>query len=252
MTEYRRLFIVGAQRSGTTYLYRALDAHPEIVMAKPMRPEPKFFLDEALAARGVEYYDRTCFPGAMTEPVRGEKSTSYIESPAAAERIARTFPGALVIVALRNPIDRAISNYWFTVNNGLETRPLAEALRPDSARRAVYDSDRFSVSPFSYLQRGHYVEYLTVYERHFSRDQIIILLFEVFTTDIAVIQSLYRRVGVSAAFVPDALDQPVNASTPDAEQAVTPALRASLRDYFAPYNARLAAHFNLNLHLWES
>jgi len=232
MTEYRRLFIIGAQRSGTTYLYRALDEHPEIAMAKPMRPEPKFFLDE----HGIDTYDRTYFSGASSEPVRGEKSTSYIESPAAAERIAHTFPDALVIAALRNPVDRAISNYWFTVNNGLETRPLNEALRQEPED---YDRERFSVSPFSYLQRGQYSDYLRVYERYFPRDQIIILLFEAFTTDFAAIQTLYHRLGVSTGFVPEALGQSVNASTHDSEQAVTPELRAYLRDYFAPFNTQL-------------
>jgi len=41
-------FVVGAQRSGTTYLYNVLDEHPQIFMAKPVRPEPKFFFPKIL------------------------------------------------------------------------------------------------------------------------------------------------------------------------------------------------------------
>ena len=39
-----QFFIVGAQRSGSTYLYNLLDGHPDVCMAKHVRPEPKYFL----------------------------------------------------------------------------------------------------------------------------------------------------------------------------------------------------------------
>ena len=58
----RHFFIAGAQRSGTTYLYRLLDEHPEIEMAKPERPEPKFFLLDELHARGLKFYENHFFP----------------------------------------------------------------------------------------------------------------------------------------------------------------------------------------------
>jgi hypothetical protein len=45
--------IPGAQRSGTTLLWRLLDQHPEIQMARPLRPEPKYFLDPAAVGRGL-------------------------------------------------------------------------------------------------------------------------------------------------------------------------------------------------------
>lgn len=252
MSEHQRLFIIGAQRSGTSYLYRMLDEHPDIVMAKPMRPEPKFFLDEEMAERGVAHYDETYFADETHEPVRGEKSTSYIESPVAAKRIAQTFPNAILVAALRNPIDRAVSNYWFSVNNKLETRSLEDALHPNSTCPIPNYDQQLSVSPFAYLQRGHYIDQLRVYTRFFPHNQIVILLFEEFTRDFSVIAALYRRLNVSTAFVPPHHAQPVNASTPDTLRAITPALRTKLEDYFAPFNARLAAHFDLDLSLWES
>jgi hypothetical protein len=69
--------IIGAQRCGTTFLSHLLDEHPDVEMAKPFRPEPKFFLDEEQFARGLDYYDRRFFTEDRTR-VRGEKSTSYI------------------------------------------------------------------------------------------------------------------------------------------------------------------------------
>src|SRR5712691_8572726 len=104
--------IVGAQRCGTTYLYRLLDEHPEIEMAKPLRPEPKFFLDDDRFPLGLSYYESQFFSEAGPR-VRGEKSTSYIESDVAAQRIKATLPGAPMVAVLRDPVERAISNYRF-------------------------------------------------------------------------------------------------------------------------------------------
>jgi hypothetical protein len=47
--------IAGAPRGGTTYLYNVLDQHPDIYMAKPGAPEPKFFLVDDEHRKGLEY-----------------------------------------------------------------------------------------------------------------------------------------------------------------------------------------------------
>ena len=56
-----RCFIVGVQRCGTTYLYHLLNDHPEIVMASPVRPEPKVFLHDRVTGDPAGY-DRLVFP----------------------------------------------------------------------------------------------------------------------------------------------------------------------------------------------
>src|SRR5262245_35557105 len=53
--------IAGAPRSGTTWLYHLLDRHPQIYMARPVRPEPKFFLVDELYDRGWQFYVDTWF-----------------------------------------------------------------------------------------------------------------------------------------------------------------------------------------------
>src|SRR5262249_2213212 len=154
--------IVGAQRSGTSYLYGLLNEHPELDMATPMRPEPKFFLDDAAYARGLDYYERRCFPESRAR-VRGEKSTSYIESEVAAQRIMTLIPDARVVVVLRDPVERALSNYAFTVAHGNETLDLGAALRASATGERTWDRDQFSVSPYAYLPRGRYADYLETY-----------------------------------------------------------------------------------------
>src|SRR5262245_14449285 len=161
-------FVVGAQRSGTTYLYYMLDEHPEIEMAKPIRPEPKFFMQDVFLESQPKDYERIYFGAKSDAQFRGEKTASYIESPLAAKRIAQWYPNAKILFLLREPIARAISNYHFSAANKLETLPLEEAIRTEEQRRENYDHDRISASPFAYLQRGIYIDYIRVYEQFFK------------------------------------------------------------------------------------
>ena len=104
----RHLLVVGAQRCGTTYLHDQLAAHPQVAMARPHRPEPKVFLSAELAGRGREWYVATYFAHARNETVLGEKSTSYLEYPEAAARAGAVLGDPLVLVQLRDPVERAV------------------------------------------------------------------------------------------------------------------------------------------------
>src|SRR5689334_22661946 len=97
-------------------------------MAKPVKPEPKFFLVDHLYARGLEYYAGTWFAAAGEAQVAGEKSTDYLESAAAAARIARDLPRVKLVFILREPVERAYSNYLWSKMNGLETEDFETAL----------------------------------------------------------------------------------------------------------------------------
>src|SRR5438270_315540 len=94
--------IAGAPRSATTWLYVLADKHPEIAMAKPMRPEPKFFLVDSLYQRGLDHYGANWFDGLQKNRILGEKSAKYLESPLVAQRIYQTLPQVKLIDALRD------------------------------------------------------------------------------------------------------------------------------------------------------
>jgi hypothetical protein len=228
--------IVGAQRCGTTYLYRLLDEHPEIEMAKPLRPEPKFFLDDARYARGLAYYESEYFSDPAAH-VRGEKATSYLESEVAAQRIKAMLPGAPVLVLLRDPVARAVSNYRFSAQHGNEDLPLDEALRVSATGQRPFDPARFSVSPYAYLPRGRYVDALEAFSRHVPREQIHVVFYEELVAG-SVLPALYERLGVDPAFAPGALGAVVNASE-GAATPIEPGLDAWMRDYYAEPNRRL-------------
>ena len=243
-------FIVGAQRSGTTYLYHLLAEHPEIEMAQPVRPEPKFFLTDACFEQGLARYREQFFPGKPGARLRGEKSTSYMESEFAARRIAQCFPGAQILFLLRDPIERALSNYRFSVSSGLEPLPLEEAFRRENERWQQYDRTRVSVSPYAYLRRGRYIDFIEMYERYFARDRLVILLNERLVGNAAVLQALYARLGVSPDYLPAGLHRVVNESA-ELPVVLSTSLEADLVAYYADANAALAQRFGLDLACWR-
>ncbi len=250
MATSEHFFIVGAQRSGTTYLYRTLDEHPEIEMAKPVRPEPKFFLKSDLSGYTHDDYLRLFFGSKEGAKLRGEKSTSYIESERAARQISQWYPGARILFMLREPVARAISNYHFSRNNGLETLPLAQAIMEEDSRREDYDHSKISASPYAYTKRGFYINYIKMYGKYFARDRMIFVIHEEFIGQPGQVKSLYADLGVDPDFIPSALEKPANVSEKTSEQ-LTPELECYMTTYFVDSNARLEAHLGRPLTAWE-
>jgi len=233
----QHVLVIGGQRCGTTLLYEVLAAHPEIAVARPRRPEPKVFLSDEKAQLGIDWYHQTYFAHAKDETVLAEKSTSYLEDAAAAHRARSTLGSCLIVVQLRDPIERAVSNWRFSAAHGFEDRPLEEALVDNLTRSRAWNCDLTSVSPFAYLERGRYAHYLQPWWQSFGDDVILRFLADGPTSPDQVKQ-LYARLGVDASFVPPDLGA-VNAS-----EGPTPVLDASLVDrlraYFAEADAALS------------
>jgi hypothetical protein len=251
MTE-QHFFIAGAQRSGTTYAYHLCAGHPQIEMALPVRPEPKFFLDPQRVALGYDHYRSTYFGRKPAVTHFGEKSTSYIEVEAAARSIAAMIPTAKIIFVLRDPIERALSNYRFSALHGVETLPMAEAFRREAERVEAYDHQRFSVSPYAYQRRGRYIEYLELYERYFPAAQIHVMIYEQMVAGTAAIRGLYEFLGVDPSYDPPSRGEVINANSDAADATLDPDLRAFLRAGFAPYTQRLRAHTGLAIAQWDA
>lgn len=154
-----------------------LSSSQAIAFALPRFPEPKFFLDPAKFAQGKTYYEKLHFSQTKSSRVHIEKSTSYLEKPYVAERIKTWFPNATIIVLVRNPVERAISNYFFSRANGLETRSIEEAFAHNDDESST-PCRGTSVSPFAYVKRGFYAQSLKEWKKHFTSSQFKILLFE--------------------------------------------------------------------------
>jgi hypothetical protein len=170
--------IAGAPRSGTTWLYQMLDRHPDIYLAKPVSPEPKFFLLDELFDRGLSYYLATWFADVPEGAICGEKSTNYLESPHVPGRIHRLLPGVKLVFILRNPVERAVSNYRWSRRNGHEDQDLMTALSLEPERERALASDLRHARPHAYVSRGLYATYLRRFLALFDRAHILVLRYE--------------------------------------------------------------------------
>jgi hypothetical protein len=170
--------IAGAPRSGTTWLYHLLDHHPDIYMAKPVRPEPKFFLVDEIYARGFPYYLDTWFSGSDTFAAAGEKSTNYLESATAAQRIHQHLPDVQLVFILRDPAQRAYSNWARSRMNRMETADFETALAEEDARERSIPAHLQYARPHAYFSRGLYASMLRPYFDLFPREQILCLKFD--------------------------------------------------------------------------
>ena len=103
-------------------------------MALPMRPEPKFFLVDEVYQKGIDHYRRKWFAEVPEGKLAGEKTTSYLESSRAAERIHQHLSQVKLIFILREPADRAYSNYLWSCMNGLESEDFETALNLEEQR----------------------------------------------------------------------------------------------------------------------
>lgn len=234
----RHLVVIGGQRCGTTLLYQLLDAHPEIAMARPVRPEPKVFLGDLPPEHDLDWYHRTYFGHATTESIYGEKSTSYIEDPLAPARVMQLLGTVVVVAQLRDPVARAVSNWRFSTRHGAEDRPLEQALADNLEGPRTWDRQLTSVSPFAYLERGRYADYLEPWYEAFP-GAVVVRFLEDGPDRPEQLADLYRRVGVDPTFRTGLPSEPVNAS--EGERPDLPdALVARLRDYFRDADARLA------------
>jgi Sulfotransferase family len=172
--------VIGAQRSGTTSLWRHLGSHPEIHL--PPSKEAPLFCDDRLLARGMAWYLGEYF--ATADPGRrwGTVSPHYMmgspdaDVPEVARRIRAAVPDVKLIAILRDPIERAQSHHRMVVHRGRETRSFEEAalelLEPEMLERARREPP--NVQP--YLVQGEYGRILAAYLDLFPREQLHVQL----------------------------------------------------------------------------
>ena len=250
----KHLIIVGAQRCGSTLLYKMLDQHPEVMMSKPMRPEPKYFLEERDYSNRLEVYSEYiqkyyANPNQETKYF-GEKSTSYLESSVAATRICQILPEVRILCILRDPVLRAISNYNFSFTNGLEKEDFQHAVSRSASDINRMLNPMISVNPYNYIQRGFYVRYLRQYLKIIDRSQMKIILLESLVRHSELITDIYGWLGLGAKDIEYSLNQKVNAST--IHTHVDAHLLESIGNTYIESIRDLAHEFNIDTSLWES
>ena len=200
--------VIGAQRSGTSSLYKYLGAHPSIIPS--LRKEIEYFSTEY--GRGEAWY-RAHFPlelrRSWSKLVRGQRPLTFEATPdylldhRAAARAHAAVPNAKIIVLLRNPVERAHSNYFHNLRYGMESLSFEEALEAEAERLAgerdrMEDSDyrALPLRRYSYVERGMYAEQLRPWLDRFG-DQVLVMPSEgLFRDPSGRLADLYAFLGV--------------------------------------------------------
>lgn len=241
--------IIGAQKAGTTSLYRYLTAHPCI--APIYVKEPHYF--DIYFYKGLSWY-RSHFPMmleryyarsvARHDLMTGEASPYYLFHPRAAQRVAKTLPRVKLIVLLRNPVDRAYSQYQHQARQpGVEPLSFEDALDVEEERLAgeeekiVQDPkySSFNHRHYSYCGRSRYVEQLPRWMNLFPQEQLLILNSEeLFANPATTVKQTLAFLNLPAEV--NSTYKPFNEAryTP-----MKPETRQRLIEYFKPYNERL-------------
>lgn len=184
---------IGPGKTGTTWMYRVLRAHPEVRMSSVK--ETLFFTEEH--DRGRDWY-LSFFEGAEAYPASGEISQTYFWSPEAPPRIRDYRADMELIATVRHPVDRAFSHYLWHVRNGELTCGFREAL----AERPYL------------LERGFYARHLERWLEHFPREQILVLPFWELKDERAFARRIFEFIGVDPDFFPEEVDRALGASRP--------------------------------------
>lgn len=253
--------MVGAQRAGTTSLFRALMAHPNI-----LRP---------VMHKGVNYFDvsstqpwswylghfplranarRKAAPGQQSAAVF-EASGYYMFHPHAPRRIAEALPNVKIVAMVRDPVERAYSAYKHEFARNFETETFERALELEELRvepelRRMLDDETYQSNVYrhqAYRRRGHYAEQLTAFADLLGRDQVHVVQSErFFTAPEDEYTQLLEFLGLPIVMPPSFDRFNARPGTP-----LPPALQEELRAHFAPHNAALEAFLGRQL-AWSS
>lgn len=158
--------IIGAAKSGTTWLQKCLNDHSQFFV--PQR-EIHFFTRHRTnftsQAEANKWYE-SLFTHAKSDQIIGENSNSYLSTPGTAERIKALLPNAKIIALLRNPVDRAYSGYCMQYRNGHATANIKAYLNTNNPKLPQI------------ICSGEYCDKLQEYYDYFDRNKIHIILYD--------------------------------------------------------------------------
>jgi hypothetical protein len=171
--------VAGAQKSGTTALNYYLKRHPRIAL--PIKKELHFFDDDKRFANGdtVSYEKlHKMFRPARPHSIAGENTPNYLYWQPALPRIRAYNPAIKLIILLRNPIDRAFSQWNMQRARGLDPLDFLDAIRAEPERLARLPPEQSR--KLAYVDRGRYRSQIDRALSLFPREQLLILKYEEF------------------------------------------------------------------------
>lgn len=196
--------IIGVQKAGTTSVYTYLKEHPQVYMspvkepnflAKDPNKDPKDIKPVASHKKRIDTFEKYCelFQAVTDEIAIGEASPNYMANyEIATQQIKRYVPDAKLIAILRNPADRAYSDYLMHIRDAIgQPRSLSEQIIKKGKQSAT-------------LKKGFYGEHLSCFYDRFDSSQIEVFLYEDLRKNSQdLMRRIYRFIGVDENYTPD-------------------------------------------------
>ena len=240
--------IIGSSKAGTWALYNYLQQHPDIdYCARNIH----FF--EYAYSNKISWY-KSHFPTklykSLVESIHkrkclmSEHTSTYLHHPLIPQRVKDGIPDVKLIVSLRNPIDRAYSNYHMFVRIGTEKRTFEDAVFSEIKRiEIIKENDNFQIKnpnfsncvEFNYLRHGTYVDKLENWLKSFRREQFCIVENkDLSKTPQQVLDKIFEFLNVPHFNLRQ--EERWNVGK---YKKMKESTRKTLEDFFKPYNERL-------------
>ena len=225
--------IIGAMKAATSAIYDYLSHHPRVIRRYPK--ELHFFT--LYFDRGLDWYLSQFSPvreNLQGKPLlTGEASPTYLVDPEAPARVRKFFPNTKIIASLRNPTDRAISQYYHQVKRvqnekrSIE-RAFSEAELANIGKKPVSSTEH-------YIRNGLYAQHLKNWFEVSPKEQILVLDYHELETDPdRFVEKVFGFLGLQDFLLRDV--QPVFQSN---YPEPPPEVKQRLDEYFQPYNEEL-------------
>lgn len=232
--------IIGAQKCGTSSMFRHLRKHPDIHL--PQKKELDFF-DENFAMGHhwyLKHFNKKSFPEQFCS---GEASPYYFFHPLVPGRVFESYPAIKLILLLRNPVNRSYSQYQHMKRKGRISLSFEHCIRLEeeilSGRKEFFFSDEnhsdLMYRRFSFLARSRYAEQLAEWLIFFSREQLLIIKSEdYFTKTEGLLNDVFHFLELAPCEI--LLDKEHKGAD---YPPMKPETREQLTMYFEPYNQQL-------------
>ncbi|HYV91958.1 MAG TPA: sulfotransferase [Chitinophagales bacterium] len=194
------LMIVGAQKSGTTSLKNYLGKHPQI--ATHLQTEFSYFLHEKEFANGLDNIFKKNFSDALQDRSKKiiAKSAGMYVNEEALQRLKASNPDCLVVLLMRNPVERAYSSYLMEINSGWFDEPWS-AIKTSLQKFEKGEKDQMFRL---FIEMGMYAEQLKKIYRCFPKERVLIFHFEDLSSDaLSICKTIFTKLGIDDTFVPD-------------------------------------------------
>lgn len=189
------VFLMGVSKAASTWIHRCLLEHPDVFVTES--DSLRFF--DMRYQEGIAGYE-ALFAGARTGQLKVDPSPTYFRSPVAAQRIAHHYPDSRFLLSLRNPVDRAFSQFWHEKKHA----------------RLDYSFEEALAHPMLFpwiVEHGFYAAHLENLLRYFSRDRVTIVLYdELVASPHDFLKHVLEGLQVSTDFKPTVLTKRVNES----------------------------------------